>query len=216
MLNNIYEYDMLLLAADECGEGDEKGATGMSHLFSFNKIYCHVLEGEKYSFADERTKKKLLDAVCQVKKNAPWHICAFCLTDDKAYFVIEADSPGQPFRALEQAVECFFGQYTGMGAVMFCPPLQLQVRLLAELNTLEELALWCRSIHCLPVELGYVRHLSDYWWSSYITYTGSYLWDIIDSSLLWLYFSVNPVAARRKLIRFHQGFHRENGLRIKM
>lgn len=176
----------------------------MSYLFAVKRMYCHVLEGEAYAFSDERRKKKLLDAVYRMQKQGQWQVCAFCLTDHKAYFITEAENETQLQTGMQQVIACYQRMHRMIHTIHSSGGQVLKGRCVCELHTLHEIAECCRIIHRLPLEHGYVVRLMDYWWSSYITYAGIYNWELVDCSLLSLYFSLHPSSARKKLIQFHQ------------
>ena len=167
----------------------------MTHRKRNRKIYYHVLESNRYLFADERDKKKLLDILFAIEKEEEWLIYAFCLTDNAAYFVIEAPGAGSVRRGI---------QYRSAGLCRQHRDIWLNSSALEELDSLREIAVRCREIHRIPLEKGYVSRLDDYWWSSYITYAGEYEWELVDCRVLSLCFSANPEIARRRLLEFHQ------------
>lgn len=168
------------------------------------KIFYHVVEGSRYLLADERDKKKFLDILFTIEKEEGWLIYAFCLTDDCAYFVIEADGTGSVRRGVQRAANRFLSRYRADSLHPDRREAVLKSDTLRELDSLWEIAACCRQIHRIPLEKGYVSRLNDYWWSSYITYAGEYEWDLVDCRILFLYFSANPEVAKRRLLKFHQ------------
>ncbi len=168
------------------------------------KIYYQALEGSRYLLADERDKKKLLDILFAVEKEEEWLIYAFCLTDDGAYFVVEASGVSSVRRGAWRAAGEFLGRYRANSSHPRGRETFLRGDTPKELDSLWEIAARCRQIHRLPLEKGYVSRLDDYWWSSYITYAGEYDWKMVDCRILSLYFSADPEVARRRLVKFHQ------------
>lgn len=169
------------------------------------KIYYHVMEGSRFIFADERNKKKFLDVVFEVQRKEGWHIYAFCVTDDSAYFVVEAAGRAAVLAGMRRAAEAFSHMYRQrpqeFGTVL---SLQFSAGVTTELKSLPDLAACCRQIHRIPLEEGFVKRLSDYWWSSYITYIGNYDWQMVDCRVLLLYFSADADTAQRRLLQYHQ------------
>lgn len=176
----------------------------MSYCKKARKIFYHVLEGSRYLFADERDKKSFLDLLFDIEKEEEWLIYAFCVTDNCAYFVIEADSAGSVRRGAQQAVNEFLAVYRTDPRRPKSREATLKSDVPKELSSLGEIAECCRKIHRLPLEKGYVSRLDDYWWSSYITYAGEYAWNLVDCRTLSLCFSADPETARRRLVKFHQ------------
>lgn len=176
----------------------------MLYRRKIRKVYYHVVEGSHYLFADERHKKKLLDILSEIEKEEEWLIYAFCLTDDCAYFIIEAPGAGAVRRGIQRLANRFLSQYRAELPRSGNQGIFLSSTTLDELDSLSEIAICCRQIHRIPLEKGYVSCLDDYWWSSYITYTGDYEWELVDCRAFLLYFSANPEAARYKLQNFHR------------
>lgn len=196
----------------------------MQNRKKIRKVFYHVLEGSPYLLADERDKRRLLDILFDIEREEGWLIYAFCITDDSAYFIIEADGSGTVRRGM-QRLACRFQQPVRAGqrpkgrpakeypqggfSLKDRPPedrpeVCLSIRTLRELSSLSEIASCCRQIHRLPLEEGYVSRIGDYWWSSYITYTGEYNWALVDCQVVSLYFSADPDVARSRLRKFHQ------------
>ena len=70
-----------------------------------HKIYYHILQGSRYTFADERNKKKLLDIVIATQDQEKWYIYAFCITDDKAYFLMGVNEKQNFLLGLQKITE---------------------------------------------------------------------------------------------------------------
>lgn len=176
----------------------------MSYQKEIRKVYYHILEGTHCIFADERNKKKLLDIVLGIQREENWAIYAFCLTNDRAYFITETAGRGALQRGMQKLEERFlaiWGEYTPN---RWCEDPVLRERGMEEIDALPDIVERCRRIHRLPLESGYVSSIEDYWWSSYITYTGIYEWAMVDCQLLSRYFSVDPETAKRKLKSYHR------------
>lgn len=168
------------------------------------KIYYQTLEGSHCLLADERDKRRFLDILFAVEREEEWLIYAFCLTDDGAYFVIEAGGVSSVRRGVMRAANEFLSRYRADLPRQGARETFLRSENPKELDSLWEIAACCRQIHRLPLEKGYVSRLDDYWWSSYITYAGEYDWKMVDCRIFLLYFSANPEVARRQLVKFHQ------------
>lgn len=176
----------------------------MSNQKQARKVYYHVLEGSRLIIADERNKKRLLDIVFDIQRQEGWAIYAFCATDDSVFFVTEANCSSSICRGARQMAQQFLKKcqktlprLSGVTPSVHQGPLE-------QLSTMQEIAGRCRFIHRLPLDKGYVVRMSDYWWSSYITYMGYYDWGMVDCQALTEYFSEDPEAARLQLRRFHQ------------
>jgi hypothetical protein len=181
-----------------------KGGTRMPYQRKARKVYYHVLRGSRFIIADECNKKKLLDVIRAIQQQEGWSIYAFCLMDDSAYLVTEADDGSSICRGSVNISERFLQM---CGETLQCLSGSMPVICPGEpeeLTTLSEIAARCRQIHWIPQNKGYVMKLRDYWWSSYITYTGQYDWELVDCSILSGYFSDDPDQARIRLKQFHQ------------
>ena len=178
-----------------------------SHI---GKVYYHVMKGSRYILADERNKKKLLDTVFHIYQENRWRMYAFCVTDDSAHFMAEAETYQAVRRETGRACDEFF-QRCGekiprIGGIM---------RGFAAANTgswiLRGKPPACsRYIHRLPLEEGYAARPEDYWWSSYNTYAGNYEWEQVDCRMVLQFFSLNPEKARKKLVFYTCGSIIEN------
>ena len=177
----------------------------MPHQEASKKVYYHVMEGSRCIFADERNKRKLLDLVRGAKFAEHWRIYAFCIMDECAYFIIEADDARGVCRGMHRIEKQFLHLFQAepwSRRTIAAPVLSDNAQ--TELHTLPEIAACCRRIHRIPLQEGFVSRLCDYWWSSYITYCGSYNWELVDCCMLLLYFSVDPDTARRRLLHYHR------------
>lgn len=177
----------------------------MSHQIISRKVCYHVMKGKRCIFADERNKKKLLDIVLDIQTAEGWRIYAFCITDDCAYFIVEAASKSSVLEGMDRAAESYhrFCEDTVWNRGSFSAG-KLLWSTLKELQSLQDIAALSRKIHRIPLEEGYVRRIGDYWWSSYITYMGDYDWELVDCRMLFLYFSMDPEVARRRLQQYHR------------
>ena len=54
-------------------------------------VYCYVMKGSTLLLADERNKKHLLDLLLCAHRACSCPVYAFCVTDDAAYFITEAE-----------------------------------------------------------------------------------------------------------------------------
>jgi hypothetical protein len=181
-----------------------KGGIYVSSEKKHRKVYYHVLEGSRFLIADERNKKRLLDIIQDIQQKEDWTIYAFCIMDDCAYFVTEADAISSIIRGAASIAEQFLQTYGENVTCLTGTPPTVRPGVPEELASLPEIAGRCRQIHWIPLELGYVGRLRDYWWSSYITYAGQYDWQLIDSRTLYGYFADEPGIARTRLRRYHQ------------
>ncbi|MCD7820230.1 MAG: hypothetical protein LUH07_14480 [Lachnospiraceae bacterium] len=173
----------------------------MSHLPSERKVYYYVLEGSGYLFADERVKKHMLDLIGELHQRDDWLLFAFCIMDDSAYFIIEAGKISSVIRTIQYAVRKLLCQ-----SVFSKSSQKREIELSGQtrkLDTLTEIAYYSRRIYRIPLERGYVSRLEDYWWSSYLSYAGIYIWDLVDHRALSLYFSADPDIARKRLKQFY-------------
>lgn len=69
---------------------------------------------------------------------------------------------------------------------------------------MEDLPQICMRIHMRPVELGYVKNVKDYWWSSFQTYRGTYEWKCLDISPMLAFFSDDEEQGRRLFLKMHR------------
>lgn len=175
----------------------------MTQLVKNDKIYYQVMEGTRYLLADERNKKKLLDLLFETRRIRGWRTCAFCVTDESAHFITEAQDRLQLDRETEIAAWRFLQESEALPVGGREAPGWAGLRS-EEILSLSELPGRCRAIHQIPLERGYVERPGDYWWSSYNTYAGGYRWETVDCWTVYAQFSANREAARRRFIRFHK------------
>lgn len=171
-------------------------------------IYCYVIKGSKLLLADERNKKHLLDLLLAAHRICSCPVYAFCITDDAAYFITGADDAYALQALQEQVMERFWTLYEGFPNPERC----LYVQHIELIRSMPEFARRCRAIHRLPLSLGYVRRMGDYWWSSYQNYQQGYHWSMVDCHVLLQFFSSDPQDAFHRM-RLHHGVrksHRKN------
>ncbi len=177
--------------------------TIMSQLFKNDKIYYQEMEGTRYLLVDERSKKKLLDLLLEARRLRGWRTYAFCVTDESAYWITRARDGGQLQRDTEIAAWRFLQENEAAPAWKGQAPAWSRLWI-EEIPSLSELPGRCRAIHRIPLELGYVRQIGDYWWSSYNSYAGVYRWETMDCQTVYAQFSPNREKARRSFIRYHK------------
>lgn len=176
----------------------------MSNQSVEHAVCCYVLKGSHLLFSDERIKYHFLKKVETIQKTQKWKIYGFCLTDDDAYFITETENAAATEwdlgRAAGQVLYQFESSVWGKrDARKKCLDTSLAV-----LHSLDEVADCCRQIHQLPLAEGYVSHLTDYWWSSYNTYTGGYRWSFLDTKTLLNHFSADREEAVCRFRHFHR------------
>ena len=167
-------------------------------------VCSYVLKGEKNCFADERIKWHLLDTIGEMSKQLEWEIYAFCLTDEEAYFIIEARQTEKTevclCTAADRILNAFWADIYGYSYSPGC----FMESSAQQLGALSDIAECCRRIHRLPLLKGYVSNLNDYWWSSYNTYVGSYEWKFMNSRIVLLHFSADYEEAVCRFRYFHR------------
>lgn len=132
-------------------------------------------------------------------------ICAFCVLDDELLLVWRpspdaADDPAfLPEEILGQTGKEYIRTYRGRIGLREPDPVP-EVRM--ESRPMEELWKICRDVHMSPVDRGYVRRPSDYWYSSFETYIMRYQWPFV---------STRPVTEQITLnafVRMHRRYRR--------
>lgn len=174
----------------------------MSEKMKVKHVYYHWVEGSSLLLSDERDKWRFIQTVRAIQQKADWEIYAFCLTDSSAYFVSESDSISEIQKELVQVLT-YIGE-TSVHAFL----LQDQMGVIPgnvheELRTLQEMIRKCIQIHKIPLVLGYVNRISDYWWSSYNSYMGIYHWALVNCQPVSLYFSDDSEESKIRFRRFH-------------
>lgn len=177
----------------------------MSKQSVVRPVCCYAWDSVYPVFADERVKWHLLKGIEKLQNLEGWVIYGFCLTDESAYFITEAEDPETVQRRLlatmrqvlqEQVHFVFPGATAEQGGFGVC---RRQV-----LDSLPQIAQKCRQIHRIPLGKGYVTNLNDYWWSSYNTYVGTYEWPFVNSRFLLLHFSEDYERAVCRFRFFHR------------
>lgn len=168
------------------------------------KVYDGVLACSRLLLADERNKKKLLDMFLGALQSEEWPLYAFCMTDDRVYFVLGCSG----LNSLRKCLAGISGRFLSECREMLPHFVGVEPQIISgemrELNSLQEIVGRCMQIHQIPLKKGYVERLEDYWWSSYITYMGYYDWGELDCRIVSMYFSADPCVARMRMQRFHQ------------
>ena len=90
-------------------------------------VYCYVMKGSTLLLADERNKKHLLDLLLCAHRACSCPVYAFCVTDDAAYFITEAEDMYTLQMLQERVTERFWEIYEGFpdteGAPNGCVPI---------------------------------------------------------------------------------------------
>lgn len=161
-------------------------------------VFCYALEGRKCIFADERNKKHLLDCVLNMHENQNWPVYGFCVTDDAAY-IITAGAESELSQEAEKFIQLFYNVYEGRSGEDCA--LRIQVQAICSVNELVE---QCVELHRLPIIDGYVKNPGDYWWSSYRTYVGGYVWPMVNCSIILQALSMDEQKAQNKFRAMHR------------
>ena len=72
-------------------------------------VYCYVMKGSTLLLADERNKKHLLDLLLCAHRACSCPVYAFCVTDDAAYFITEAEDMYTLQMLQERVTEALLG-----------------------------------------------------------------------------------------------------------
>ena len=174
----------------------------MSEKRGVKRVYYHYVEGSSFLLADERDKWRFLESIRVIQRKKDWVIYAFCLTDSGAYFVSESECISEIQKELVQVFT--YMKETSVHAFL----LQNQNLVIMgsdqqELKTLQEIVRKCVQLHRIPLKLGYVNRIPDYWWSSYNSYMGIYHWAWVNCQPVSLYFSADPEESRNRFRRVH-------------
>lgn len=178
----------------------------MTNLAKQEQVYYHFLEGSPFIFADERSKKKLLDLVFAFCFCQKWCLYAFCVTDSRAYFLFKADGAADQAAYFPNITAKFLQWYISESGIWSDTSPILEWTGVIKSCTADEIQNGCCAIHHIPLELKYVEKLQDYWWSSYNTYIGGFEWEAVDAQRLLHSFSDNTRIARSRLKKFHSSF----------
>lgn len=176
----------------------------MSHQKQSRNVYYHVVQGNHYIFADERNKRKLLEILHKVQQTEGWFTYAFCITDTRAFFITESRDRKSLEEGIRNIFSVFVRQCRGRIYLEEDPFSDLIFSRPRQLISLEQIVDYCRFIHQLPVQEGYTARPEDYWWSSYISYSGTYKWKFVDCRVISMYFSPDSEVARARFHRFHK------------
>lgn len=161
-------------------------------------IFCYALEGRKSILADERNKKHLLDYLLSMQEKQNWPVYGFCVTDDAAY-VITAGTEKELKQEVEQSIQLFYSAYEGHQKDSVALKMQIH-----PISSVTEMMKQCIELHCLPVTEGYVKKPGDYWWSSYHTYVGGYVWPMVNVSVILKTLSMDEQKAQNKFRAMHK------------
>lgn len=167
-------------------------------------IYYFTMEGSPWLLADERHKKHFLDGILAVHEEQNWPVYAFCVMDQTAYLISEAENRKQLRALMTGFARAFLKQYAGALYPGAGKRLHLGLGQVERLTAGTGLVEACRRIHLIPIREGYARWPEDYWWSSYRMYLGGYCWHGVECGTIQKYFSSDRGLAIRMLKRFHR------------
>lgn len=168
------------------------------------KVFLHILHGNEYAFADERTRSYLIGCMEKVSRESDWQLYAFCMTNQKVYFVFEAKSLAALNRDLARLIDDFQKVCQQKLPDWWYRAMQIWIGQAKRLGSEQEMKECCCLIHKLPLKYGYVERLSDYWWSSYVTYAGIYERKIVSCEWLLGQFDDRQIHAQQKLREYHK------------
>lgn len=178
----------------------------MARQSGYEHIYCYVLQGNLNILADERDKKLLLDIVLGIQLAEQFRLYAFCITDESVHLLLGGlEKPALSCAAKRMITD--FGtqrikdrQIKPQRRTGEC----LTVTEKRMLRSVAEIKEKCREIHLLPLKLGYVTDIRNYWWSSYRTYLGYYHWNQVDCSVILQMFASDRESAVRRFRKYHE------------
>lgn len=178
----------------------------MSYPVKMEQVYCHILRGSPFIFSDERCKKKLLDLIFERCFCREWHLYAFCVTDSDAYFLSVTDRPSYYREKVQRAISEFMHWNAGTQGIWRGEDPMLRLEEIQKEVTIDELIHCCCAIHSIPIECNYVQHVQDYWWSSYITYLGSFEWHTICTQKVLAHISEDEELALNRMRKIQSSF----------
>ena len=161
----------------------------MSDIGMQESFHYVILKGRKETpwLADECVKKRFLNQLLKEREKISFRVYAFCILDKEAHFLVNIPAYGDIRRTaakMSQGLQkSYLRQYPQGKEKVSVSRKHLSPCSLA--TVLE----YCCNIHLLA--RGYAGKIQDYWWSSYVTYIGSYEWQMVDCRALSLYFLVN-------------------------
>ena len=175
----------------------------MGFVKKMEAAQIHILKGSTFLFSDERYKKKLLDLIFEQYRRNKWSLLAFCVTDSMVY-LLSVTNKGLTIREkLRETADEFLKWTSSEESLWYGNSKEIKVIEAEKLLALDDIVNCCCCIHYVPVHMGYTTEMCDYWWSSYNTYMGSYIWETVDCHAVFFYFSMNSIWARDKLRKYH-------------
>jgi len=162
-------------------------------------IYLAYLYGSNsyHIFNDEIDKKWFLDIVRLVQKRINCEVYAFCLLEKEVHFLLGVQNQKLMKLFLNEIIQ-EFQRYKKDSKLIFCSTYQYKKKMSAA-----EILEYCRNIHALPLEKKYVKHLRDYWWSSYRDYLRKYSTGIVNTSVIITHLDENENKAMNKFVKLH-------------
>ena len=138
-----------------------------------------ILQSNQPIFSDEVVKYLLLQQLNKRKSKITAAIYAFCVLDYELRLLIGV-RPGEEHLAEEEARterDIFFEQMKKRRLLRQSDEAEVKVIPLAsDADLLEQ----CMRMHMLAVDQKVVSKPEDFFWHSYQTYRGSYIWNFLD------------------------------------
>lgn len=194
---------------------------------------CHtVLRGKQneHLFEEEIRKMKLLSMTADVRRKMDIQVLAYCVLDNELHMILqlrEGQSADQFLddiaRRYEQLcmtdnvlrVDYLSGQskYPDVNSSVreqgFFYGANQKIKHFRKntvqfLNGSSAALRGCLKLHMMPVRLGIASAPGDYWWCSYLDYTGRNWLQIADTSEILENLSPNPKLAQKSIRMYHQ------------
>ena len=184
--------------------------------------YLLDLKVSERIFSDEVDKQNWLKMMGNTMQKNFHEVDSFCLLDDHFRLLVERTKPfpgigpaaarteeDETDRKGETPKQILSDCFKEIYLPYYQEKRQKDVSMVCEnisvygVNASEKVST-CAEIHLLPLKQGYSKKLSDFWWSSYLTYCGAYIWSFLRPEHIWNCVDIDRKEAVRRFLYYQK------------
>ena len=174
--------------------------------------FCYTtVRSDRRIFADEVNKQTFLKLLEKHAGKWRYEVSAFTVLDDQFHLLLSAEPASVPSRQCHEMMKelanaycSYYEEKSGTGPGLVHEQISWQ-----ELEPREALNCCC-DIHLAAVREGYTERMTDWWWSSFQTFRGAYLWRFLHIRHILRLFSDQSVSRQSQFLRYQRQIGKKN------
>ena len=168
--------------------------------------FCYTtMETSQRVFADEVHKQEFLRLLETEAGEWKYEVAAFIILDDEVQLLLCKNAPsaknGGGRKMIEELSDAYLGYYgrsSGQDTAMVREHISW-----AEVEPSDALNRCCE-IHMAAMKRGCADRITDWWWSSFQTFRGTYYWRFLQIRNILRLFGATGVSARTQFLRYQR------------